>query len=291
MRKLKKSTHSATSLLSPCIIFSLLLLVSCGGARLVEEPEIIQIPHPLAMSNDERITVSLYWVIVRNGPGMWVKNADWDEYLINVSNRSDSEIQINSVVVIDSLGARLASDNKLKKLIKKSKQTAKRYHDMNIAMKSGYRPSTLYGAAAAGGAALGGVAIGTASSTTSGMLMSTGPALAVLATVVAVPVLVGAGVYRGHVNKEISEEIENRSTSMPVKISAGESYPLDLFFPLAPSPTAVEIHYTANEIQHSLTIDTTDSLHGLHLPPPGKPEDINEEDGGNTIKRMPSKRR
>ena len=268
MRKSKQKTNSATNFLFPWIIFSLLLLVSCGGARLVEEPEIIHIPHPLAMSNDETITGSLYWVIVRNGPGKWVENADWDEYLINVSNHSKSEVQINSVTVIDSLGTRLASNDNLKKLIKKSKNTAKRYEDNRIEMKSGYLTSTLYGTAAVGGAALGGVAIGTASSTTSGMLMSTGPALAVLATVVAVPVLVGAGVYRGHVNKEISEEIENRSTSMPVKISTGESYPLDLFFPLAPSPKAVEINYTSNEIQHSLIIDTTDSLNGLHLPPP-----------------------
>ena len=268
MRKSKQKTNSATNFLFPWIIFSLLLLVSCGGARLVEEPEIIHIPHPLAMSNDETITGSLYWVIVRNGPGKWVENADWDEYLINVSNHSKSEVQINSVTVIDSLGTRLASNDNLKKLIKKSKNTAKRYEDNRIEMKSGYLPSTLYGTAAVGGAALGGVAIGTASSTTSGMLMSTGPALAVLATVVAVPVLVGAGVYRGHVNKEISEEIENRSTSMPVKISTGECYPLDLFFPLAPSPKAVEIHYTSIEIQHSLIIDTTDSLNGLHLPPP-----------------------
>ena len=262
MRKSKKKTNSAMSLLSPCIIFSLLLLVSCGGARLVEEPEIIQIPHPLAMSNDETITGSLYWVIVRNGPGMWVENADWDEYLINVSNHSKSEVQINSVTVIDSLGTRLASNDKLKKLIKKSKNTAKRYEDNRIEMKSGYRPSTLYGTAAAGGAAAGATIAGT-----SGM-MASGTAMAVLATIVAVPVLVGAGVYRGHVNNEISEEIENRSTSMPVKISTGESYALDLFFPLAPSPTAVEIHYTSNEIQHSLIIDTTDSLHRLHLPPP-----------------------
>lgn len=277
MRKSKQKTNSATNLSFPWIIFSLLLLVSCGGARLVEEPEIIQIPHPLAMSNDETITGSLYWVIVRNGPGKWVENADWDEYLINVSNHSSSEVQINSVVVIDSLGVRLSSKNNLKKLIRKSKQTAKRYDDMNIEMKSGYRPSTLYGTAGVGAAAIGGVAIGTAGSTTSGMLMSTGPALAVLATVVAIPVLVGAGIYRGHVNKKISEEIENRSTSIPVKISTGESYALDLFFPLAPSPKAVEIHYTSNEIQHCLIIDTTEPLHDLHLPPRRTIDDIKEE--------------
>ena len=250
--------------------------MSCGGARLVEEPEIIQIPHPLAMSNDETITGSLYWVIVRNGPGMWVENADWDEYLINVSNHSNSSVHINKVVVIDSLGTRLASSNNLKKLIKKSKKTTERYKDRGITMKSGYRPSILYGTAGVGGAALGGVAIGTASSTTSGMLMSTGPALAVLATVVAVPVLVGAGVYRGHVNKEISEEINNRATALPIEISTGQSYALDLFFPLAPSPTAVEINYTANEVQHSLIIDTTNSLRSLHLPPPRPPREIQE---------------
>lgn len=263
MIKINGKTKKLSTPLSTCTLFLLLLLVSCGGgARLVKEPEIIQIPHPLAMSSDETITGSLYWVIVRNGPGMWVENADWDEYLINVSNRSSSEIQIDSVVVIDSLGARLASADKLKKLIKNSKKTAKRYEDRDIEMKSGYRPSTLYGAAAVGA-----TAAGTTIATTSGMMLA-GTAIAVMATIVAVPVLVGSGVYRGHVNKEISEEIQKRSTPMPVKISTGESYPLDLFFPLAPSPTKVEIRYTSNTVQHSLILDTTDSLSGLHLPLP-----------------------
>lgn len=275
MRKINEKRKKGAIYLSSCILFTLFLLVSCGGARLVEEPEIIQIPQPLAMSTDDTITGSLYWVVVRNGLGSWVENADWDEYLINVTNRSNAKVQIDSVIVVDSLGTRLSNSDKLKKLLKGSKKTAKRYKDRNVKMKSGYRPSTLYGTAAAGGAAAGATIAGT-----SGM-MAAGTAMAVVATIVAIPVLVGAGVYRGVVNEEISDEIQRRSTSLPVKVSTGESHSLDLFFPLAPSPTTVEIHYTSNEVQHSLIIDTTDSLDSLHLPPPRPPlkiQDVNEED-------------
>lgn len=211
---------------------------------------------------------------MRNGPGAWVENADWDEYLINVSNRSKSEVLINSVTVVDSLGVRLASNNKLKKLLKESKKTAKRYKDRNIKMKSGYRPSILYSTAAAGGVAAGATIAGT-----SGM-MAAGTSMAVLATIVAVPVLVGAGVYRGVVNNEISEEIQKRSTSMAVKILTNESYSLGLFFPLAPSPTTVEIRYTSNDIQRSLILDTTDSLRNLHIPPPTKTDKFSDENDG-----------
>jgi len=260
MHKTNEKTQQVASRLPICILFMLVLLVSCSGAKLIKEPEIIQAHHPLAMSADDAITVTLYWVVVRNGPGAWVENADWDEYLISISNQSKSEVQIDSVIVIDFLGARLASNAKLEKLIKESKMTAKRYKDRDIEMKSGYRPATLYSTAAVGGAAAGATIAGT-----SGM-MAAGTAMAVLATIVAVPVLVGAGVYRGVVNNEISEEIQKRSTSMPMQIPTSESYSLDLFYPIAPSPKAVEIQYTLNEIQRTLLLDTADTLWRLHLP-------------------------
>lgn len=52
--------------LSYCILFVLLFLVGCSGAKLVKEPEIIQTSQPLAMTTDDAITASLYWVVVRN---------------------------------------------------------------------------------------------------------------------------------------------------------------------------------------------------------------------------------
>lgn len=244
---------------STCILFILAFLLSCSEARLVKEPEFIQIPHHLAMSTDDAVTASLYWVVVPNGPGTWVEDAEWDEYFINVSNNATADIQINSVIVIDSLGTRLASSHTLKNLAEESKQTENRYRDMGIAMRAGYRPVTLPGTTAVGGTA----------DTQTRRIMAASPIWAtrpVMAAVIAVPFSVGTMVYGGVVNKKISEEIQKRSSSMPVRISTSESHSLDLFFPLAPSPTAVEINYTANKIEHSLVLDTTESLKSLHLP-------------------------
>ena len=41
--------------------------------------------------------------------------------------------------------------------------------------------------------------------------------------------------------------------------------PLDVFFPLAPSPRRIELMYADESGQHILLIDTHAALHGLHI--------------------------
>ena len=51
----------------------------------------------LAASGDARIAASLDWVIVRDGPGTWAKNADWDEYLVTLRNDSAEPVTVTAV--------------------------------------------------------------------------------------------------------------------------------------------------------------------------------------------------
>ena len=83
-------------LLGPC------MLSGCGGTKVLKEPQPIQTTQPLAAVSDQRVTATRDGVVVRDGPGTWAKNADWDEYLLRVTNRSDRPIQITSMTVIDS---------------------------------------------------------------------------------------------------------------------------------------------------------------------------------------------
>lgn len=52
---------------------------------------------------------------------------------------------------------------------------------------------------------------------------------------------------------------------LPRELQPGEQQGLDLFFPLAPSPSQVEIKYRLKNSYHTLTLDTSKVLEGLHI--------------------------
>jgi len=253
-----------------CALVCVLMLSGCGGTKVLKEPQPIQTTQPLATESDQRVTAILDWVIVRDGPGTWAKNADWDEYLLRVSNLSDQPIQVTRVIVVDSLDTRIESHPKRKQLVKGSKQTTRRYKDSGIKVKAGRGAGTMLvagaavtviGVAAASavatGAALSGAAAGaTSAGAAVGGLLLLGPALAV------------GGIVRGVRNSAVSKQIEQRQTVLPLELSAGEELPLNVFFPLAPSPGMVELSYTDATGQHSLIIDTSTALNGLHIGEP-----------------------
>ncbi len=247
-----------------CALVCLLVLSGCGGTKVLKEAQPIQTTQPLATASDQQVTAILDWVIVRDGPGTWAKNADWDEYLLRVSNRSDQPIQVTRVIVVDSLDTRIESQPKRKQLIKGSKQTTRRYKDSGIKVKAGRGAGTMLvagaavtviGVGAASAAAVGATAAGSAGAAAGGLLLL-GPALAI------------GGIVRGVRNSAVSKQIEQRQTVLPLELAAGEELQIDVFFPLAPSPGIVELSYTDATGQHSLIIDTSTALNSLHIGEP-----------------------
>ncbi len=118
--------------------------------------------------------------------------------------------------------------------------------------------ATAVGVGAATAAAYGtafGAGAGGAATAASGLLLL-GPALAV------------GGIVRGVRNSAVNKQIEQRQTEFPIEVTANGELALDVFFPLAPSPGMVEIKYTDGNSEHSLTIDTSVPLHGLHIDSP-----------------------
>lgn len=243
-----------------------LILGACGGAKVLKEPRPLQTAQPLVTADDQRLRVKLDWVIVRDGPGTWAKNADWDEYLLSVSNLSAEPITVTQLTVVDSLGTSVDPQRGRKSLVKGSKKTGRRYRKSGLEVKAGRGAGTMlvagaavtalgYGAASAaayGSLASGATAAGSAGAAAGGLLLL-GPALAV------------GGVVRGVRNSAVNARIEERQTGFPILVSAGEERSLDVFFPLAPSPQIVALSYTDASGEHSLTIDTRDALAGLHL--------------------------
>ncbi|NNJ64211.1 MAG: hypothetical protein HKP16_01505, partial [Xanthomonadales bacterium] len=241
------------------------LLGGCGGTKVLKEPRPMQATQPLAANADQRLRATLDWVIVRHGPGTWAKNADWDEYLLRVSNLSDQPIQITGLIVVDSLTTPIDSQPGRKKLVKGSKKTARRYKDSGLKVKAGRGAGTMLVA----GAAVTAVGVSAASAVAYGSILSgttAGSAGAAVGGVLLLgPVIAVGGVVRGVNNSAVNKQIESRQTQFPLGLPAMEEAALDVFFPLAPSPQRIELTYADDTGEHVLLIDTQTVLDGLHL--------------------------
>lgn len=247
------------------IVFGLLALVlaGCGGTKILKEPEPVELEGPIAGGRDASVAAGLDWVIVRDGPGTWARNADWDEYLIRVRNVGDSDVKITNVLVYDSLDSPAEPIASRRQLVRESKAVTKRYKNEGLKVKAGLGGGTL--AVTAGAVAVGGLSTGAAA------LGATSSAAALGATAVAAmavaPVIAVGGVMRGVNNSKVSRRIEERSSELPIEIGVGEEATIDLFYPLSPSPLRMEINYSTPSNEQTLVIDTSVVLNGLHLGP------------------------
>ena len=248
-------------LIRTSVILLWIAVSGCGGTKVLKEPEPLVLEESLAAASDERLSVSLDWVIVRDGPGTWARNSDWDEYLIRLRNKSGDSLRISSITIVDSLGARVESGTSRKQLVKESKKASRRYKDEGLEIQAGAGGATLIlgGAAAAVGAA---AVVGAA-----GGVFAVGGGAAVAATglLLAAPVLVVGGVFRGVNYGKVNKQIKIRQTRLPIVLQKEEEKSLDIFFPLTPSPRLVEISYTDSLGDHTLIIDTQVVLEDLHL--------------------------
>ena len=247
-------------ILSGLVIAS--LLTGCGGSKILRNPVAVDAQATLVHDSDGTISADLDWVIVRDGPGTWAKNADWDEYLIRIQNLSDNGITIHSVVVYDSLETRIASNDSRKKLIKATKATSRRYKDHDIDVKAGLGGA---GLAVAGGASYLAAGALITASWSAGATVGAAAGVTAVGAVIAAPVLVVGGVFRGVNNAKVTNRIEDRHTLLPLSINARDETALDIFFPLSPSPQRVEIHYSDARGNHIMALDTSVALHGLHI--------------------------
>jgi hypothetical protein len=241
-------------------VATLVVLGGCGGTRLIKEPQPLTVQDALATGSDARVSASLDWVIVRDGPGTWAKNADWDEYLVTVRNGSTEAVTITAITVTDSSEHRHDAVANRKQLVKASKQTAKRYKGQGIEVKAGL-----------GGGALvvaGGLSAGVGAGAGVAAVYGSGAAVGVTAgALVLAPVLVVGGVVRGVNNSKVNESIEARQTLLPLEVGPVSAQVFDVFFPIAPSPIEVRIDYEDASGEHSIVMDTRDALEGLHLVP------------------------
>ncbi len=242
-------------------------LVACGGGtKMLKEPQAVQLVKPLATVSDAHISVALDWVIIRAGPGTWAKNADWDEYLLRIENVSTGPVDVTGIALFDSLGTRLDPGEGRKVLVKASKRTKKRYKDSGLEVKAGRSgvgmfatgaAITFVGYTAAAVAAQGAIMAGSASAGGAGVvaggILLAGPALAI------------GGIIRNANNSKVDKEIRRRQSALPLQVLTDSEQRVDVFFPLAPSPTHMEIRYRSQSGEQVLALDLKEAMDGLHL--------------------------
>ena len=227
---------------------------------MLKEPEPLVVTQSLATASDQRLAATLDWIIVRDGPGTWAKNVDWDEYLIRVQNLSDESIRVTNIIVLDSLDTQIEPREDRKQLVKGTKETKRRYKGEGLKVKAGAGVGTMLAAGAAAGAVT--VAIVAAAGP---LAIGGGAAAAATGGLILVPVFAVGGVMRGVNNSRVNKQIESRQTLLPIELLREEERSLGIFFPLTPSPRQIEFTYVDSRGDHTLIVDTQAALEGLHL--------------------------
>ncbi len=248
------------------IVSILVIVTGCGGTKLLSEPHPIDISSPLVTASNEFISVSLMGVIVRDGPGTWARKADWDEYLLIITNLSDADIEINEISLTDLLSLVFVTNSNRKELVGMSRDAVDRYDDSDLAITSGIGAGTVLtagGAIAVVGTA---AAVAAAPAAALGGAATIGMAPAMVAGAVLLsPVFAVAGLKRLSNVSKVSRVIAVRSTDFPLTIASGEEVLVDVFYPLSPSPQQLKINYIRSGGNNDLVLPTQDVLSGLHM--------------------------
>ena len=237
------------------------IVAECACAATLGEAQLLESSRPLAEGNDGRIHASIDRVILRNAPEAWVRDAEWDEYLIRIRALSDAPVEIREIAIFDALGQRIESRSDRGELVDGTRETERRYRQSEELLR----------ARASNGWVTAGVIIAA-----SALLMgrgSRGIEGAGWGTIGAAAGVALAGVaVTGAVNNaEVNNEIQRRRTPLPIALPSGAEASVDLFFPISPRSGRTQIVYADRHGEHRLDIDTRQALKELELevePPP-----------------------
>ena len=251
---------------SSLITLIVVLVTGCAGTKVLDEPVALETTQSIGFVEDERVRMTLDWIIIRDGPGTWAREASWDEYLVRFENLSESTVNLQKVIVIDSLDVAIEPGLSRQTLVEASRDNLRRYEGQDIPVKPGEGSTTMM---VAGGVALVGAGTAALVSTVSASFTA-GAAGGTAATVaggllVAGPALIVGGMVRKSNQREVDRKIRRLRTQLPQQLDPGEEKLAHIFFPISPSPVSLNLEYFTERALHNIELDTRDNLMGLHL--------------------------
>ncbi len=249
------------------LVASCVLLAGCGGAALLKEARPLESSKAVATAQDERVFASIDRVILRNGPGAWARDAEWDEYLIRIRAHSGESVEIRQIAIFDALDQGIETRADRSDLVNGTRETERRYAESGRLV----RTDGVNGWVAAGVGVAGASTLALAAAPP--MLAGGGAVLLVAAPVLLVTgaAFAGAGIVRLVNNAEVNGEIKRRQSTLPLALPGGGEASMDLFFPMTPLSGRARITYADRQGEHRLDIDTRQALIDLDLesnPPP-----------------------
>ena len=205
------------------------------------------------------VDLTLATLIVFKGPGSWKREARWDEYVIQLHNRGDTTMVVESAELIDLLNQPQSPGDDPWILEKLSHTNWDKYGKNGLKLLAGAGAVVVYSSAitvVATTSILGGAAAGGG---TSLLLLNIVPVIA-LVDIVAVQLINRKN------KKTVQQEFDRRRLDLPLVAHAGATLTGSFFFPMTPGPQALLIHGNQAGAPFSLRLELA-ALEKLHLKP------------------------
>ena len=196
----------------------------------------------------------LHTVIVHSGPGAWKEETWWDEYVVSVTNHSDTPLRIETVSLVDFESQASSPGDDPWKLERAGKQ----WWQSNTARNTGYALALGVGTFATAGAAFWGGAAAT------GTFAGAATAASII-VFAALPVAIVSGVVINNNQKHrIEAEFHRRRLVLPTTMAPGGTAKGSLFFRISPGPQRLVFAFHADGQPHELSLDLK-QLAALHF--------------------------
>jgi hypothetical protein len=206
-----------------------------------------------AQVSDAALRVTLQSVIVPEGPGSWIHNADWDEYVVTLENRSTQTVRVVQASLIDPRGVYTSPERSMEALKAKSDLLRTEYESFGIAYTKhvGNQAAVIGAMAGPGLLATGG-------------LGATALAAAPIAAVAAPAYVYWVYHSRKTDTEKTGAEFGRRIVPDPLMLAPGANLSGSLYFPTVPSPRALVVLYQLGGTERTLTLSLEEVLQGLH---------------------------
>lgn len=207
--------------------------------------------------------LTLETVIAAKGPGSWKQDARWDEYVVQVTNRTQQLLRIESAVLVDFQGQAQPVGWDPWQLEKQSDINWEIYRAGGTELRAGAGAQNL-------NAENGTIAVADASLNNPETSRNASQHDFVPAKFVhdgkAEPVAPGSG------KEKVVREFARRRLFLPVTLPPGGTLEGSLFFPMTPGPQRLVLHgrYGATAVELALGLEP---LASLHFRPPGEPKE------------------
>jgi hypothetical protein len=236
----------------PSMLIACAALGGCATSRMLPRPLAAATAEGRSMATEPGLlSVALTGVIVRNGPGSWVSDANWDEYQLTIRNASAQPIDIRSIALsADASPALIESTASHQRLEPRTGAAKRAARDVNTVAATGIGMPALMmaGVLSSGGGNIGAIyAAGVVG------------AVAIPVGLVGGTVLVVNRHRREHADdRAIERTLQARSYALPQQVPALAELAGSAFFPIAPQASRLIVSYSAAGALRQLSLALPD---------------------------------